>query len=242
MKKPQYGLDAPSVTKKLFLFGILTAVISLVLLLFLPGVIFIIIGIAFACTGVCLLITGLLMVLSSKVGKMKEREKLLDRLCLSGNENILDVGCGRGLYLIGAAQRLTNGGTAVGIDIWQSEDLSHNSQKNTLANARFAGVLERVSVQTADMRHIPFTDGAFDVVLSCLAIHNIYDKDEREKALSEIVRVLKPGGKLCIVDMRYIKDYVRFFEEKGISIQTTTRLKWVFPKSLAIIGIKQVQQ
>ncbi len=46
-----------------------------------------------------------------------ERHWLLDQLPIQGNERILDIGCGRGLLLIGAAQRLTTG-KAIGIDIW----------------------------------------------------------------------------------------------------------------------------
>ena len=240
MTKADYGLDAPSVTKKLFIFGILSALLSLFLLIaFSTRVILFVFGIVCAFTGVCLVATGFLMVFSSRFGKIKEREKLLDLLGLHGDERVLDIGCGRGLYLIGAAKRLTNGGKAIGIDIWQNKDLSDNSQQNTLDNAVSENVLERVIVKTADMRRIPFTDSSFDVVLSCLAIHTIYDRAERQKALSEIVRVLKPDGKLCIIDMRYTKEYISFFEEKGISIQQTSRLKLVFPKSVAIIGIKK---
>jgi cyclopropane fatty-acyl-phospholipid synthase-like methyltransferase len=50
---------------------------------------------------------------------------LLDRIEWTGQEEVLDVGCGRGLMLIGAAKRLTTG-KATGIDIWQAEDLSGN--------------------------------------------------------------------------------------------------------------------
>src|SRR6185436_5889430 len=59
------------------------------------------------------------MVWDSKIGKVREREWLLDRIAWSGAERVLDVGCGRGLLLIGAAKRLTTG-SAVGIDLWQA--------------------------------------------------------------------------------------------------------------------------
>src|SRR5256885_16790014 len=47
------------------------------------------------------------MLLDSKVGKVRERETLLDQIAWSGGDRVLDVGCGRGLMLIGAAKRLT---------------------------------------------------------------------------------------------------------------------------------------
>ncbi len=57
------------------------------------------------------------MVWSSRVAKLKLRDRLLDSLALKGDEKILDVGCGRGLLLIGAAKRLKTG-KATGIDVW----------------------------------------------------------------------------------------------------------------------------
>jgi arsenite methyltransferase len=50
---------------------------------------------------------------------------------------------------------------------------------------------------SADARNIPFADKEFDVVVSSLAIHNIYDKGERSKALNEIIRVFKAGRTFC---------------------------------------------
>ena len=240
MTKAKYGLDAPKVTRNLFLFGIFSGVLSALAFLAISNrAIALVLGIIFAFTGFCLLITGLLMVFSSSVGKLKEREKILDALNLYGNEEILDVGCGRGLYLIGAAKRLMKGGHATGIDIWQNDDLSNNSQQNTLNNALYEGVSERVRVETADMRKIPYENESFDVVLSCLAIHNIYEEIEREKALLEIIRVLKSGGALCIIDLSHVREYIEISEANGISIKKTKRLNLVFPKSIAVIGTKE---
>lgn len=75
------------------------------------------------------------MVWDCKVGKLRSRDRLLDGLALRGDETVLDVGCGRGLLLIGAAKRLTTG-TAVGVDIWQTEDLSGNRPEATLESHR----------------------------------------------------------------------------------------------------------
>ncbi len=156
--------------------------------------------------GLCCGAMALYMVWSSKHGKAAERERHLDRLALKGHERVLDVGCGRGLMLIGAAKRLTTG-TAVGIDLWQSEDLSGNHAEATLENAELEGVKDRVRVETADMRRLPFPDASFDVVVSKAAIHNLYARAERAKALNEIARVLAPGGQLLIDDIRHLKEY-----------------------------------
>jgi arsenite methyltransferase len=128
------------------------------------------------------------MLWDSKIGKLRSREHLLRRITWTGEERVLDVGCGRGLMLIGVAKRLTTG-MATGIDIWQTEDLSGNRPEATLENARREGVLDRIEVRTGDMRQIPFADNTFDVVVSRAAIHNLYETGDRAQAISEIARV-----------------------------------------------------
>lgn len=161
---------------------------------------------------------GLWMLWSSKVGKIRSRERLLGHITWTGGEQVLDVGCGRGLMLIGAAKRLTTG-KAFGIDKWQEEDLANNTPEGTLENARIENVLDRIVVKTADMRELPFERDSFDVVLSCSAIHNIYSKAERGKAISEIARVLKPGGQALIDDIRHVDEYAASFLRSGCSDQ-----------------------
>lgn len=168
------------------------------------------------CWGIGFTAAGILMVWSSKVGKVRKRERLLDYLTWMGNEQVLDVGCGRGLMLIAAAKRLKTG-NAVGIDKWQQEDLLNNRPEATLQNARLENVADRVEVKTADMRQLPFGDESFDVVLSCAAIHNLYNASERAKAISEIARVLKPGGRALIDDIRHLQEYLEAFARAGCS-------------------------
>jgi ubiquinone/menaquinone biosynthesis C-methylase UbiE len=118
--------------------------------------------------------------------------------------------------LIGAAKRLTTG-TAAGIDIWQTEDLSGNCPEGALENARREGVADRVTVTTADMRQIPFPDGHFDVIVSNGAIHNLYKADERAAAVREIARVLKPGGACILADVRHEAQYTRVLRASGVT-------------------------
>jgi SAM-dependent methyltransferase len=89
--------------------------------------------------GASLSITALAMVVSSKFGKLKARDSLLDAVSLSPSDTVLDVGCGRGLLLIGAAKRVTKG-RAVGIDLWSTTDQFRNSSAATIANAAAEGV------------------------------------------------------------------------------------------------------
>jgi ubiquinone/menaquinone biosynthesis C-methylase UbiE len=133
-------------------------------------------------------------------GKLRVWERELDRAGLKGNEQLLDLGCGRGAVLIEAARRLPVG-RAVGADLWSGRDQSGNSPEATLANAAAAGVADRVEVHTADMTSLPFADGSFDVVTSALAIHNIPSQEGRYRAVDEAMRVLRPGGQLLVADI-----------------------------------------
>jgi arsenite methyltransferase len=216
-----YGIDAPYVIRNLLIAGAAALTLFLIIVSgvwsgrvgpvrFAPfGFLFMSIGLS---------ATGIGVWWSSKFGKVREREKLLANLTWHGDERVLDVGCGRGLLLIGAARRLTTG-KATGIDIWQSEDLSGNKPEATIENASREGVGERVEVKTADMRKMPFPDASFDVVISRAAIHNLYWRDDRVAAIREIARVLKPDGRAMIDDIRHPAEYTRVFVENGCEVR-----------------------
>ena len=131
-------------------------------------------------------------------GKLRVWDQILDRAALRGDEQLLDLGCGRGAVLIAAARRLPRG-RAVGVDRW-SADQSGNRPEATLTNAAAAGVADRVDVRTGDLTALPFPDNSFDVVTSAMAIHNISSAEGRRRALDEAVRVLRPGGHLLVAD------------------------------------------
>ena len=67
------------------------------------------------------------------------------------------------------------------------------------------------------MRSLPFDDDAFDVVVSRAAIHNLYQVTERARAISEIARVVKPGGLVLIEDIRHRPEYTAVLATKGFA-------------------------
>jgi arsenite methyltransferase len=161
-------------------------------------------------------------------GKFRVWERLLDGLALRGEEELLDIGCGRGAVLLAAARRLP-GGRACGLDLWRRSDQSGNDESVTAANARAEGVGDHVELHTADMTALPFPDASFDVVTSSLAIHNLPTLDARCKALDEALRVLRPGGRLVVADIRSTSDYARHLRQVGaadVNLRNLGPLAW----------------
>ncbi len=210
-----YGLDAPKLVRRFTIRAILFVACGVVLYVAnvneSPRLAARSAGVL-AAIGLIFAIISAVMVLSSRVAKPKIRDRILDSIPWRGDEQVLDVGCGRGLFLIGAAKRLKTG-KATGVDIWQTEDLSGNSVEATLANVKAAEVAGRIKIETADARKLPFAASSFDVVVSSLALHNIPSRQERTKALNEIARVLKPGGYLAIFDIFHTGEYAKTFRQ-----------------------------
>ena len=103
-ERPDYGIDAPGVVRNLFVAGALCLSAWAVVTFgrfSVPKFVLGLAGMAFG-TGVLCMVMGLWMLWDSRVGKLRRREWLLNRVDWSGHEQVLDVGCGRGLLLIGA--------------------------------------------------------------------------------------------------------------------------------------------
>jgi SAM-dependent methyltransferase len=134
-------------------------------------------------------------------GRPLMTERMLDVVPWTGAERVLDVGCGPGLALVGAAKRLTSG-KATGLDKWMViHGERNNSKEITLENARIEGVADRVEVQDGDASAIPFADGTFDVVVSSFVFHHM-PPEVQQQALREMARVTKPRGHILITDDR----------------------------------------
>lgn len=218
MPKPDYGLDAPKLVRKFAVRGALFMAFAGFLYYSnrntSPGPATAIAAMSLAVGATFAIIAGI-MVWSSRVTKPKVIERILDSIPWRGDETVLDVGCGRGLFLIAAAKRLKSG-KATGVDIWRTEDLSGNNAEATMQNARAEGVANRIKIENTDARKLPFGANSFDVVVSSLAIHNIDGSAERAKALREIARVLKPGGYLAVLDIFHTGEYAKLLGQLGL--------------------------
>src|SRR5262245_47825362 len=164
---------------------------------------------------------------TTRRGKFLEWEAILDRSRLRGDERVLDMGCGRGAVLTAVARRVTTG-RVTGVDIWSTHDQSGNAKEVTLRNAALEGVDDRVAIETGDMRALPFPDASFDLVVSSLAIHNIRPNARRRQAVAEAFRVVKPGGRIVIADIRATSTYEDALRRLGASNLERRRLGWRF--------------
>jgi len=235
-EKPDYGIDGPPIVAGLFAVG----VVCLIAACFHPG--------ELAVGPVTILVTpslwsigmsatggALLMIVYAKRWKFHHRDRMMALVPWRGDEVVLDVGTGRGLLMIAAAQRLSSG-RAVGIDIWSAKDLSGNAPQNTLKNAELEGVRARVEIATGDATKMGFPDASFDVVLSNLCIHNIPSRGGRKRACEEIMRVLKPGGRAVISDYIHTRAYAAWFRAAGATTQRSISL--TFPP-LFIVEVRK---
>jgi arsenite methyltransferase len=191
-------------------------------------------GFSLAPTGILII---MLIVLYMKVEKFRHRDRMLNMLAWKGDEQVLDIGTGRGLLMIGAAKRLTTG-KSYGIDIWNKADLSNNTYEAAMHNAGLEGVKQKVEIINADVQSMPFSDNSFDFVLSNLCIHNIKSKEGRAAACREIVRVLKPGGTALISDFMYTGEYEAEFEKLGLE----TSSKFSFLVAPVLLGIVRAEK
>ena len=223
-RRGAYGFDEPVWPCLLALLGFLFLAFGLVsvFVLALP-----ILGAICLVSALVCMLSAASYVYTTRRGKFLVWATILLQLELRGDEQILDLGCGRGMVLLMAASLLTSG-KAMGIDIWNTHEQSGNALAMTEANAGQEGVAGSVSLHTADMRHLPFSDHSFDLVVSSLAIHNLRDREGYQQTITEAVRVLGPGGRLVIADFRETRHYGECLRALGMSDVAFRPLGWRF--------------
>ncbi len=119
------------------------------------------------------------------------RDEYLNLLRLSPGERVLDIGCGSGVVTREIARRIAPDGVVVGAD--------YSPALLTVARERAndAGVGGNIEWRQADCRKLPFPDASFDVVLAATVLAHV---PEAERALPEMVRVTRHGGRVAVFD------------------------------------------
>jgi arsenite methyltransferase len=136
---------------------------------------------------------------------------------------ILDCGCGSGRRAIPLAKRIPKGAFLTGIDIYSKGSISVNSLEQVQKNAMLEGVADRTKFMIGSVTKIPFEDEKFDVVTCVGVLHEIRSAQDREKALKEIYRVLKPNGTFYLGEL----DRVTMMPYMGfMALMTKNRAYW----------------
>jgi ubiquinone/menaquinone biosynthesis C-methylase UbiE len=119
------------------------------------------------------------------------RERLIELAGLEPSDSVLDIGCGTGTLAIAATRHIGPTGSVYGIDA-SPQMIARATRK-----ARKAGA--PAIFQLAAAEQLPFPEARFDVVLSTLMFHHL-PRNTRQQCAIEIRRVLKPRGRVLVVD------------------------------------------
>jgi ubiquinone/menaquinone biosynthesis C-methylase UbiE len=128
------------------------------------------------------------------------RERLVDLAELREGERVLDVGCGTGTLTMSAKRRVGASGEVCGVDA-AVEMVARARHKSAAAGLE-------IEFRAAVAESLPFVDASFDAVLTCLMLHHL-PPDLREVALREMRRVLRPAGRLLVVEFAPPRDVLR---------------------------------
>ncbi|MEV0902533.1 methyltransferase domain-containing protein [Actinoplanes sp. NPDC049802] len=129
--------------------------------------------------------------LSRLAGAGRLHERLLEQAGLRAGQRVLEIGCGTGNLLAAQARR---GPRVVAVGIDPDPAALRRARRKA---GRAGAVIEFRQAYAGDL---PFAGGGFDVVLSSLMLHHL-DEAGRDRALREVVRVLRPGGRLHVADL-----------------------------------------
>jgi demethylmenaquinone methyltransferase/2-methoxy-6-polyprenyl-1,4-benzoquinol methylase len=130
--------------------------------------------------------------MSLGVDRSWRRRALREIVTPGAPQQILDIACGTGDFSLAISRRMHPGSSVTGLD------LSEGMLAVMREKVGKAGLSERIACLQGDSEAMPFGDGSFDVATIAFGIRNF---EHREAALREILRVLRPGGRLVILEL-----------------------------------------
>lgn len=132
--------------------------------------------------------------MTKHMGGLKATDQLIDLCHITHDKYVLVVGCGVGLTPCYLAKKY--GCRVVGVD------LSAKMVDRSKERAKREGVDARIEFRVADAQNLPFDDATFDIVI-CESVNAFID--DKPKAISEYIRVIKLGGYLGLNEVSWLK-------------------------------------
>lgn len=133
----------------------------------------------------------------------------------SREQRILDIACGTGDFSIAIAKKAAESCKVTGID------LSEGMLKVMEGKVAKAGLAEKISAEQGNAERLPYGDGEYDCATIAFGIRNF---ENRETALREILRVLKPGGRLVLLELSVPSGKLLRW---GYNLYFTKALPWI---------------
>jgi len=142
---------------------------------------------------------------------------------LSGEIVLVDVACGIGNYAIEIARQIRAAGTVHAFDLWEEGIIKLKLKAGSLG-------LENIEATVCDVsRKIPLGTDTVDICLMATVLHDLIEDGTHKGALDEIVRVLKPAGRLAVVEFKKMPgppgppEKVRLSQDELLRILTPMR-------------------
>ena len=153
------------------------------------------------------------------------RNAIADLAALQPGESALDVGCGTGTLALVLAERVGHEGMVAGVD--PSPEMIARARTKARKRNRV------IDFRQESAAALSWPDQNFDVAVSSFAIHHLTD-GVAEQALAEVARVLKPGGRVCLVD------FLPAERERGVQASTASGSQLV-ATLLAGLGFENIE-
>ncbi len=134
-----------------------------------------------------------------------DAERVLTAIGIKDGDVFLDAGCGDGFISIRASSYVGNKGKVYAVDIYEK---SIDELKKEIGDKRITNIESIVADIT---EKIPIPDNSVDICLLANVMHGFVENGELDKAMQEILRVLKPGGRVAVVEFKKPHKIITFF-------------------------------